>query len=70
MPPYEGLTGFISFDSHGKRINFTIDIHRVALNMPLSKVSFDVYKLVCLFNSLGKIYILINRLVRTLVIMD
>lgn len=39
MPPYEGLTGIISFDANGFRNNYTIDIYRVALNMPLAKVS-------------------------------
>lgn len=38
MQPFEGLTGPISFDSTGRRTNYTIDIYRVALNMPIAKV--------------------------------
>jgi hypothetical protein len=37
---FEGLTGPINFDSNGNRVNYTINIHRVALNMPLAKVNF------------------------------
>ena len=38
MPTFEGLTGPINFDSNGNRVNYTIDIHRVALNMAIAKV--------------------------------
>ena len=35
---YNGLTGPISFDSTGKRTNFTIGVYKVELNSPLKKV--------------------------------
>ena len=38
MQPFEGLTGPITFDSKGNRINYTIDIHRASSNMPLTKI--------------------------------
>ncbi|CAF0748574.1 unnamed protein product [Brachionus calyciflorus] len=38
MPTFEGLTGPINFDSRGYRVNYSIDIHRVALNMPIAKI--------------------------------
>ena len=38
MPAYDGLTGPITFDSKGRRANFTIDIHRISFNMPITKV--------------------------------
>jgi hypothetical protein len=40
MPTFEGLTGPISFDKNGRRVNYSIDIYRSALNMPLAKVKF------------------------------
>ncbi len=38
MPIFEGLTGPITFDSKGKRANYTIDIHRSSVNMQLANV--------------------------------
>ena len=38
VPPFEGLTGPISFDEQGRRANYSIGIYRIALNMPLAKV--------------------------------
>ena len=35
---YNGLTGPISFDSSGKRSNYTIGVYKVELNSPLKKV--------------------------------
>jgi hypothetical protein len=40
MPTFEGLTGPISFDTNGRRVNYSIDIYRSALNMPLAKVFY------------------------------
>ena len=35
---YEGLTGAMRFDSHGKRVNYKISVYKVELNKPLMKV--------------------------------
>ena len=43
---FEGLTGPIAFDANGTRVNYTINIHRLALNMPLAKVN-KAYFLLC-----------------------
>lgn len=43
MPTFEGLTGPINFDANGYRVNYTIDIHRVALNMAIAKVFFTKF---------------------------
>ncbi len=38
MQPFDGLTGPITFDSRGRRANFSIDIYRVEFSMPLTKI--------------------------------
>ena len=39
---YNGLTGPVYFDINGMRANYTIDIHMIAMNMPITKVSIHV----------------------------
>ena len=53
MPPFEGLTGPISFDANGKRTNYTIDIYRSSFNMPLTKVC--IFKIIHNFKSYIKV---------------
>lgn len=38
MPDFEGLSGPIAFDSKGYRTKYLIDIHKVAMSMPIAKV--------------------------------
>lgn len=57
MPSFEGLTGPITFDFKGKRANYTIDIYRSSVNMPLANVRlffvlirFDRFSLIILIS--------------------
>ncbi len=49
MPSFEGLTGPITFDLKGKRANYTIDIYRSSVNMPLANVVFNLIFLITHF---------------------
>jgi hypothetical protein len=38
METLEGLTGPINFDTKGRRVNYTINIYKSAMNLPLAKI--------------------------------